>query len=136
MAAHPLQALGEAVGSVGIDPRANQLSSLFQGANDGPARTAAKITGVQGYGKREDDSTYFTSNEGIPFPDPAHSKTVGGMPVASDIHLFQKQQHFNRSKNLERMVHPCMFIFGTTVTQCLCLTFPRWQWSLRIFRDN
>ncbi|KAJ6035711.1 uncharacterized protein N7446_010473 [Penicillium canescens] len=29
------------------------------------------------------------------------------MPVASDIHLFQKQQHFNRSKNLERMVHPC-----------------------------
>lgn len=118
MAAHPLQALGEAVGSVGIDPRANQLSSLFQGANDGPARTAAKITGVQGYGKREDDSTYFTSNEGIPFPDPAHSKTVGGMPVASDIHLFQKQQHFNRSKNLERMVHPCKFIFGTAIPQC------------------
>ncbi|KAJ5130085.1 uncharacterized protein N7515_006124 [Penicillium bovifimosum] len=107
MAAHPLQALGEAVGSVGIDPRAMQLSSLFQGANDGPARTAAKITGVQGAGKRVDDGPYFTSNEGIPFPDGAHSKTVGGIPVASDIHLFQKQQHFNRSKNLERMVHPC-----------------------------
>ncbi|KAJ5582826.1 hypothetical protein N7535_001446 [Penicillium sp. DV-2018c] len=107
MAAHPLQALGEAVGSVGIDPRAVQLSSLFQGANDGPARTAAKITGVQGPGKRVDDGPYFTSNEGIPFPDGAHSKTVGGIPVASDIHLFQKQQHFNRSKNLERMVHPC-----------------------------
>lgn len=37
----------------------------------------------------------------------AHSKTVGGIPVASDVFLFQKQQHFNRSKQLERMVHPC-----------------------------
>ena len=37
----------------------------------------------------------------------AHSKTVGGIPVASDVFLFQKQQTFNRSKNLERMVHPC-----------------------------
>jgi len=27
--------------------------------------------------------------------------------VASDVFLFQKQQTFNRSKNLERMVHPC-----------------------------
>lgn len=111
MAAHPVQALGEAIGSVGVDPRAYQLSSLFQGANDGPAKTAAKITGVRGPGKRVDDSNYFTSNEGIPFPDGAHSKTIGGMPVASDIHLFQKQQHFNRSKNLERMVHPCKFFF-------------------------
>ncbi|KAJ5982294.1 hypothetical protein N7451_012394 [Penicillium sp. IBT 35674x] len=34
------------------------------------------------------------------------------MPVASDIHLFQKQQHFNRSKNLERMVHPCKSYFN------------------------
>ncbi|KAF7713588.1 Catalase [Penicillium ucsense] len=107
MAAHPLQAIGQAVGSMGIDPRPEQLSSLFQGANDGPAKTAAKLTGVQGPGKRQDDAPYFTSNEGIPLPDPAHSKTVGGVPVVSDIHLFQKQQHFNRSKNLERMVHPC-----------------------------
>jgi catalase len=37
----------------------------------------------------------------------AHSKTVGGLPLASDVFLFQKQQTFNRSKNLERMVHPC-----------------------------
>jgi catalase len=37
----------------------------------------------------------------------AHSKTIGGIPVASDVFLFQKQQTFNRSKNLERMVHPC-----------------------------
>jgi catalase len=35
-----------------------------------------------------------------------HSKTIGGIPVASDVFLFQKQQTFNRSKNLERMVHP------------------------------
>jgi catalase len=37
----------------------------------------------------------------------AHSKNIGGIPVASDVWLFQKQQTFNRSKNLERMVHPC-----------------------------
>ncbi|KAJ5849275.1 hypothetical protein N7534_007964 [Penicillium rubens] len=125
MAAHPIQALGEAVGSVGVDPRAYQLSSLFQGANDVPARTAAKITGVQGPGKREDDSTYFTNNEGIPFPDPAHSKTVGGVPVVSDIRLLQKQQHFNRSKNLERMVHPCESTFHTPVTQSFVSYFPK-----------
>ncbi|KAL1996687.1 hypothetical protein VTN49DRAFT_7552 [Thermomyces lanuginosus] len=107
MSRHPAQALGEAVGSMGIDPRAPQLSSLFQGANDGPARTAAKITGVQEGGKREDDAYYFTSNEGLPFPDPSHSKNVGGLPLVSDPFLLQKQQHFNRSKLLERMVHPC-----------------------------
>ncbi|GLA62754.1 hypothetical protein AtubIFM54640_003884 [Aspergillus tubingensis] len=107
MAAHPLQALGEAVGAAGADPRIKQLNSLFQGANDGPARTAAKLTGVQQGGKREDDGPYFTNNEGIPFPDPAHSKTAGGLPLVSDTFLLQKQQHFNRSKNLERMVHPC-----------------------------
>ncbi|KAH1700944.1 hypothetical protein KXV55_007413 [Aspergillus fumigatus] len=107
MASHPLQAIGEAVGAAGADPRPMQLSSLFQGANDGPAKTAAKLTGVQAAGKRADDGPYFTNNEAIPFPDPAHSKTAGGIPVASDTFLFQKQQHFNRSKPLERMVHPC-----------------------------
>ncbi|RHZ53006.1 catalase [Aspergillus thermomutatus] len=107
MASHPLQAIGEAVGGAGADPRVMQLSSLFQGANDGPAKTAAKLTGVQASGKRADDGPYFTNNEGIPFPDPAHSKTAGGIPLVSDTFLLQKQQHFNRSKNLERMVHPC-----------------------------
>ncbi|OKL58326.1 hypothetical protein UA08_06400 [Talaromyces atroroseus] len=104
---HPLRAIGQAVGSAGIDPRVVQRSSLFQGANEGPARTAAKLTGVQEGGKRADDGPYFTNNEGIPFPDPAHSKTAGGLPLVSDTFLLQKQQHFNRSKNLERMVHPC-----------------------------
>jgi len=56
---------------------------------------------------REDNAPYFTNNEGIPWPDPAHSKTVGGLPLASDVFLFQKQQAFNRHKLLERMVHPC-----------------------------
>lgn len=107
MATHPLQAIGQAVGATGGDPRPVQLSSLFQGANDGPAKTAAKLTGVQGPGKRADDGPYFTNNEAVPFPDPAHSKTAGGLPLASDAFLFQKQQHFNRSKLLERMVHPC-----------------------------
>lgn len=32
----------------------------------------------------------------------AHSKTVGGLPLVSDTFLLQKQQTFNRSKNLER----------------------------------
>lgn len=27
--------------------------------------------------------------------------------MMSDVHLMRKQQTFNRSKNLERMVHPC-----------------------------
>jgi catalase len=107
MAHHPLQAIGQAVGAAGGDPRPVQLSSTFQGANDGPAKVAAKLTGVQGPGKRADDGPYFTNNEAIPFPDPAHSKTAGGLPLASDTFLFQKQQHFNRSKLLERMVHPC-----------------------------
>lgn len=107
MAAHPVQAIGKAIGQMGGDPRALQRSSLFQGANEGPASVAAKLTGVSEAGKRADDGPYFTNNEGIPFPDPAHSKTVGGIPVVSDTFLLQKQQHFNRSKNLERMVHPC-----------------------------
>jgi len=107
MATHPIQAAGKVFGAMGGDPRALQRSSLFQGANDGPAAVAAKLTGVSEAGKRADDGPYFTNNEGIPFPDPSHSKTVGGIPVVSDTFLLQKQQHFNRSKNLERMVHPC-----------------------------
>ncbi|KAI9688689.1 MAG: hypothetical protein M1822_001046 [Bathelium mastoideum] len=85
------------------DTRASHMNS----ANEGPAQIIEKVSGTVTGGKRVDDGPYFTNNEGIPFPDPAHSKTVGGIPIASDVFLFQKQQHFNRSKNLERMVHPC-----------------------------
>ena len=103
---HPLQAVQQAIGSAGVDPRPLQRSSLFQNANDGSAKIIAKVSGVQEDGKREDDGPYFTNNEGIPFPDPAHSKTIGGLPLASDVFLFQKQQHFNRSKNLDVSIRP------------------------------
>lgn len=66
---HPLQATASAIGASGGDPRPNR-SSLFQGANEGPADIASKITGVNTGGKREDDSAYFTNDEGIPWPDP------------------------------------------------------------------
>jgi len=111
---HPIQTAKEGAGSAGIDPRGMQRSSFFAGANDGPASHAARITGLVQNVKSADDGPYFTNNEGIPFPDPAHSKTAGGIPVISDTFLLQKQQHFNRSKNLERMVHPCgSGAFGT-----------------------
>lgn len=100
---HPLKAAASALGSSKVDPRPEQKSSLFQLHNQGPAETAAKIAGVIAGGNRKDDAPYFTNNEGIPWPDPAHSKNVGGIPVVSDTFLFQKQQTFNRSKTLERM---------------------------------
>lgn len=99
---HPLQSVSSAIGASGLDPRPLQNASLFQGANEGPAKVAAKITGLKEGGKRVDDGPYFTNNEAIPWPDAAHSKTVGGLPLASDVFLFQKQQAFNRSKLLER----------------------------------
>lgn len=140
MATHPLQALGRAAGAIGVDPRVKQQSSLFQGANDGPAKAAARLTGVQEGGPRVDDAPYFTNNEGIPFPDPTHSKTAGGLPLVSDAFLLQKQQHFNRSKNLERMVHPCMspkqFFWDTSGEINFSPSCPRWQRRLWIFRDN
>ncbi|KAL2404164.1 Peroxisomal catalase 1 [Exophiala dermatitidis] len=105
--AHPIQAVQELAGAAGADPRPLQRTTVFQGLNDGPATLAAKITGVSKGGKREDDALYHTNNDGRPWPTPTHSKTIGGIPVASDIFLFQKQQAFNRHKLLERMVHPC-----------------------------
>lgn len=66
---HPLQATASAIAGAGVDARPNR-TSLFQGANEGPAEVAAKVSGVVRGGKREDDATYFTNNEGIPWPDP------------------------------------------------------------------
>ncbi|KAM3414260.1 hypothetical protein BST61_g10915 [Cercospora zeina] len=94
------------VKSLKPEMRAPRMAHL-QSSNEGPADIIAKVSGHSQGGIRADDSPYFTNDDGIPLPDPAHSKTVGGIPVASDIHLFQKQQRFNRSKLLERMVHPC-----------------------------
>ncbi|KAL9570780.1 hypothetical protein ACKAV7_005117 [Fusarium commune] len=104
---HPPQAIGNSIGSETQGERRNPRVSHMKGANEGPADVIAKVSGAQAGGKREDDGAYFTNNEGIPFPDPAHSKTVGGLPLISDTFLLQKQQTFNRSKNLERMVQPC-----------------------------
>ncbi|KAF2198371.1 heme-dependent catalase [Delitschia confertaspora ATCC 74209] len=104
---HPLEALSSGIeGAATTEVRAPRMSHMAS-ANEGPADIIGKVSGAVQGGKRHDDGPYFTTNEGIPIPDPAHSKTVGGIPVASDVFLFQKQQHFNRSKLLERMVHPC-----------------------------
>lgn len=102
---HPLRATAAAIGSLRAERRPPRMTHM-QSANEGPADIIAKVSGVVNGGKREDDGLYFTNNEGIPLPDASHSKTIGGIPVASDVHLFQKQQHFNRSKPLERMVQP------------------------------
>jgi len=104
---HPLQATAAAIGAAVQGERRGPRMSHMQSANEGPADIIAKVSGAVQGGKREDDGAYFTNNEGIPWPDPAHSKTIGGIPLISDTFLLQKQQHFNRSKNLERMVHPC-----------------------------
>ncbi|KAI1642399.1 heme-dependent catalase [Daldinia loculata] len=104
---HPLEAIKTGIrSSTTGESRGNRVTHMMS-ANEGPADIAAKISGCVAGGIRTDDAPYFTNNEAIPFPDACHSKTVGGIPVASDVFLFQKQQTFNRSKNLERMVHPC-----------------------------
>jgi len=136
---HPLQAIQAGIGAAGADPRPLQLSSHFNSANEGPAKIIAKVSGVNAGGKREDDGPYFTNNEGIPFPDPAHSKTVGGLPLVSDTFLLQKQQHFNRSKNLERKPYSISMgeynkskSNGDTYRNGASL----WQRSLRILWNN
>jgi hypothetical protein len=63
--AHPIQAVQEMAGAAGVDPRPLQRSTLFQGANDGPATVAAQISGVMKGGKRVDDAPYHTNNDGI-----------------------------------------------------------------------
>ena len=63
----------------------------------GPEEIAVRITGVAPHGKQEEDGTYITNNDGIPCPDSAHSKNVGGVLVASDQFLFEILQRFNRS---------------------------------------
>ncbi|RBQ82153.1 hypothetical protein VDGD_21080 [Verticillium dahliae] len=88
-AQHPLRATAMAIGSQVTGERRAPRVSHMQSANEGPADIIGKVSGAVPGGKREDDGAYFTNNEGHPLPDPAHSKTVGGIPVASDIHLFQ-----------------------------------------------
>ncbi|KAI0405305.1 catalase-like domain-containing protein [Xylaria palmicola] len=104
---HPLETIAQGIQSAtSAEHRGNHVSHMMS-SNEDPADIIAKVSGTVAGRKRVDDSPYFTNNEGIPFPDPCHGKTVGGIPMASDVFFFQKQQHFNRSKNFERMVHPC-----------------------------
>ncbi|KAK4985424.1 hypothetical protein LTR50_005974 [Elasticomyces elasticus] len=103
---HPLQAIAMATQGAMGERRSNRASHMMS-ANEGPADIIAKVSGAVQGGKREDDGAYFTNNEGIPLPDAAHSKTIGGIPLVSDVHLLQKQQTFNRSKNLERKQTLC-----------------------------
>lgn len=69
MVRHPLQATADAIGKAGGDPRTNR-ASLFMGANEGPAEIASKISGFNLASKREDDSHFFTNNDGHPLSDP------------------------------------------------------------------
>ena len=67
---HPLQATASAIMAETQGERRAPRASHFQSANEGPADIIAKVSGAVHGGKREDDSPYFTNNEGIPFPDP------------------------------------------------------------------
>jgi len=79
-------------------------SAHLQSLNHGSAEIAARISGAKSATSDNSQAKYFTDAEGHPWPDPAHSKNVGGLPLVSDTFLLQKQQTFNRSKALERMV--------------------------------
>lgn len=65
---HPLQATAMAIGGAIGERRSNRMSHMAS-ANEGPADIIAKVSGAVQGGKRADDGAYFTSNEGIPFPD-------------------------------------------------------------------
>jgi catalase len=67
---HPLKAVATAVGAGLQGEFRGPRASHMQSANEGPADIIAKVSGSVPGGKREDDSLYFTNNEGIPFPDP------------------------------------------------------------------
>lgn len=73
--------------------------------NEGAAAVAARIAGIN-QASGEDDSPLLTDNFGHVLPTVTQSRQIGGYPVTSDSILMEKQQTFNRSKTLERMVHP------------------------------
>jgi len=119
---HPIQPSECSSGMADVNPGAEHNASFFRQHGLGPGEIAARITGVVAIEEREDDGSCLTSNEGIPYPDPAHRKNVGGIPVASDQFLSQKLQVFNRSKTQERRKLPystpflfsCHFLISTT----------------------
>ena len=55
----------------GVDEGAGQRTHFFSGMHDGPAKTAARITGLTQEPHAKDDSPIYTGNFGQPIPDPA-----------------------------------------------------------------
>ncbi|KAG7566859.1 hypothetical protein FFLO_01360 [Filobasidium floriforme] len=90
----------------GVDPRMAQRAQAFQGLNDGPAETAARLTGIVQGQHAFDDSPLYTTNFGQPLHHSGYPLNVGGIPVQADTALLEKQQAFDRSKIQERIVHP------------------------------
>ncbi|SCV73303.1 BQ2448_7229 [Microbotryum intermedium] len=98
----------------GVDPRPAQRMQAFSGRNDGPAKIASRITGVTQDEPAKDDAVLYTSNFGQVVADSSHCLNVGGMPVQVNPILLERQQAFDRSKTVERIVHPCgSSAFGT-----------------------
>lgn len=90
----------------GVDPRPIQRSQFFSGLNEGPAATASRIAGMVSKSEASDNAPYYTSNFGQLIPDSGHPLNIGGIPYQADPLLLEKQQAFDRSKLMERIVHP------------------------------
>ncbi len=104
-----------------IKEKAQQAASLLEGqfqhmsmnqspfmkSYRGPGQIIAESAGVMKPTSSPTDSQpYITNNFGVPWPaDGAHALNVGGIPVTSDVFLFEKQQTFDREKVIERRVH-------------------------------
>ena len=99
---HPIQASESSLGVADIDPGAPQEVSFFSRHSLGPEEIAARMTEVAPHGKQEDDGTYVTNKYGIPCPDSAHSKNVGGVLMANDPFLLEIMLTFNRSQTQGR----------------------------------
>lgn len=67
---------------------------------------AAGQPGVGAVAGPHDQSHYYTSAHGQPFPSLTNSLNVGGHTVQSYTILLEKQQAFDRMKIQERIVHP------------------------------
>ncbi|KAM0339439.1 hypothetical protein ACHAPQ_001699 [Fusarium lateritium] len=99
---HPLLAIGNAIGAkTQGERRSPRAQARGKRENDGPTlpTTKAILSRIRRCLKLFLKTVDSCSSS-------AHSKTVGALPLISDTFMLQKQ-HFNRSKNLERMVHPC-----------------------------
>lgn len=69
MSQHPLQAIATGIqGALTGEVRAPRATHMMS-ANEGPADIIGKVSGAVKGGKRLDDGTYFTNNEGAPLPD-------------------------------------------------------------------